>query len=132
MKIVNESKDTFDSVLTYHGEPSPEVTAAIWAEAEKRYPNDPMRQSAFNDGAHFLIQCMRRSCAEIVRLHAMLDATGAFTDKAAFGKFNSDYTAAHRSANSALTAVLGEAVIAALHFQTVEADATLPYEADDA
>ena len=129
---VKRTEPVLGEPQTYHGEPSPETNAEIWAEAKRRYPDDPTWQSCFNDGAHFLIQTMRRSCAEIVRLHAMLDATGAFTDRAAFGKFSSDYTAAHRSANSALTAVLGEAIVEALHFQTVEADATLPYEDDDA
>lgn len=104
----------------------------IWRVAEERHPDDSARQSAFNDGAHFLVQVMRQSCAEIVRLHAMLDATGAFTDKAAFGKFNADYTKAYRAANEALTAVLGEAVTNALHFQAAEADATAAYEADEA
>lgn len=50
--------------------------------------------------------------------------------RAAFGKFNADYTAAHHSATAALTAVLGEAIVEALHFQPVEADGTLPYEGD--
>lgn len=128
----DSTKTSYDPTVGYHGEPSSEITAMIWRVAGERYPDDSVKQSAFNDGAHFLVQVMRQSCAEIVRLHGMLDATGAFTDKAAFGKFNADYTKAHRAANAALIAVLGEAIVESLHFQVVEADATIPYEAENA
>lgn len=129
--MADNTKPVFDSVHTYHGEPSPEVNAAIWAKAEDRCPDNPTWQSAFNDGAHYIVQALRDSCAEIVRLHGLLDANGCFTDKAAFAKFNSDYTAAHRLACQALTSVLGAPAMDALNFQPVEADATVPYESED-
>ncbi len=129
-KDTKDDRPFWERPVAYHGEPADEVNAAIWKVAAERSP-DPLQQSAFNDGAHYVIQHLRDACAEVVRLHGMLDATGAFTDKAAFGKFNADYTLAHRVARAALTAVLGEPSMEALHFQADEAYATMAYGDDN-
>lgn len=110
-----------DSVPTYHGEPAPELSKAIWAEAEKRYSDGPM-QSAFNDGCHWLIQRVKAALAELQRLDALGKRMAPWTDKAAFLEYNDKVTAAYRTATNALAELVGDHAIESLWYLAPEAN----------
>jgi two-component SAPR family response regulator len=117
---VNDREDTFGAVQTYHGEPAPELTAAIWAEAKRRYP-EPTQQSIFNDACHWLIQRVKGAQAELKRLRDLHEKMSPWTDRQAFVEFNRQMSAAYQTATAALAEIVGDDAIETLWYVAPEA-----------
>lgn len=113
VRCPGKAETFWERPVPHHGEPADEVCAAIWTVAA-RCSDDSAQQSAFNNGAHYVIQHLREACAELIRLHEVNDRMAPWSDKAAFVAFNAQCTAAYKAAHDAIGQVIGDKAANAL------------------
>jgi hypothetical protein len=79
----------------------------IWREAKARDP-EPAWQSAFNDGAHFVIAVLTEAAKDLVRLRKIDDAhDGPWEDEQAFQVFNRQITEAYHATSERWSEIVG-------------------------
>lgn len=97
----------------------------IWREAEARIPDDTIKQSCFNDGAHFVIEALKEAAKDIIRLRKIDEAhDGPWEDQDAFYVFNRQISEAYHATSGRWSEIVG--------IETVDAMWTIPPDLDRA
>jgi len=106
----------------------PQLWKDIWAEAAKR-SSDPIMQSAFNDGCHYIIERMKPTFQSVTldpvmpKLAAyetlrhkghLVEESGGWHDQKAFSEWNRLVTEVHRDLCHALAQIVGERLMNAV------------------
>jgi hypothetical protein len=105
----------------------------IWREAEARIPDDTIKQSCFNDGAHFVIGKLVEAVKDLVRLRKIDDAhDGPWEDQDAFNVFNRQISEAYHATERRWSEVVGAEVVEAMWQCPADDETSATIAADDA